>query len=87
MLEVITTGAKYLVDRTNTRWMRLPFEDIHPGDGEWIDGGFTLGEVGESCYAHFARQRRDGALGRRTSRLVSVVEVPDENREVMGEQK
>jgi hypothetical protein len=44
MLEVVTAGATYLVDREKTRWKRIPFETAHPGDGLWIDGGFTLGE-------------------------------------------
>ena len=71
MLAVETKNATYWVDRAKGQWMRTT--DSHPKefDGFWVEGGFTLGEVGESCFAHFA-DFRGGAPGRATSRVVSI---------------
>lgn len=68
---VKTKNASYIVDRERNRWMRISSATPRPDDGEWVEGGFTVGEVGQSCFAHF-KNHPDGALGRRTSRVVSI---------------
>lgn len=73
---VKTTNASYSIDRENNRWLRISRTHPRMDDGEWVQGGFTLGEVGQSCFAHFV-DHPDGALGRHTSRVVSVETIDD----------
>ena len=73
MLYVTTLNARYVVDRESNYWMRESDSNPKYNDGEWISGGFTLGEVGEGCFAHYDKDPR-GALGRWTSRVVYVEE-------------
>lgn len=77
MLLVKTKHADYLVDRQNERWKRTSKEHPHDYDGEWVDGGFTVGFEGTPSFAHFANHPK-GAAGRWTSSLISVSEVNDD---------
>ena len=70
---VKTKNASYIVDPVENRWMRISATDPRFDDGEWVEGGFTRGEVGEACFAHFANHP-DGATGRRTSTVLSIHE-------------
>lgn len=71
LLKVTTKGATYLVDHDNYRWMRTQATTPSSDDNKWVAGGFTLGEVGQGCFAHFA-DHPEGPAGRWTSRVVAV---------------
>jgi hypothetical protein len=72
-IRVETTHASYVIDRELNRWMRISAAYPRPDDSSWISGGFTIGAVGDSCFAHFA-ERPDGSLGRYTSPVMSIEE-------------
>jgi len=73
MLYVMTRNAIYVVDRANTKWKRTSSLDPRHDDEHWIDGEFTVGDVGSPSFAHYSAHP-EGALGRHTSSVVSVME-------------
>jgi len=75
ILKVVTRNAVYRVDRDNNRWKRTASTHPRHDDYQWVDGGFTLGEIGERCFAHFDNHP-DQATGRWTSSVVSIEELP-----------
>ena len=75
-LIVHTKGAVYEVDREGNRWKRTEATTAKEHDGEWVSGGFTVGEPGQGCFAHFI-DHPGGAIGRRTSRVLRVEERPE----------
>lgn len=70
---VKTKNASYVVDTDGERWMRISARDPRADDGSWVEGGFTRGEIGEACFAHFANHP-DGARGREKSPVISIEE-------------
>lgn len=76
-IRVDTKHAYYIVDREKGRWCRVSETYPRGDDGEWINGGFTLAEVGGRAFAHFSH-KPNGGTGRWTSPITSITEEPSD---------